>query len=124
MATTYFYTTLHTFSLHAALPISPPPGSRRCGPVRPAGPVPSRDAGTGGHRRAGTVAGRLAGRPVAAEPGEPLRGGLVHGPASLARPGRPGTHRPRRPPPLARTEERRVGKECVSTCRIRWSPEN
>src|SRR3546814_18654153 len=23
---------------------------------------------------------------------------------------------------LARTEERRVGKECVSTCRSRWSP--
>src|SRR3546814_13688217 len=24
----------------------------------------------------------------------------------------------------ARTEERRVGKECVSTCRSRWSPDN
>src|SRR3546814_19438794 len=24
--------------------------------------------------------------------------------------------------PLVRTEERRVGKECVSTCRSRWSP--
>src|SRR3546814_15332807 len=24
--------------------------------------------------------------------------------------------------PLARSEERRVGKECVSTCRSRWSP--
>src|SRR3546814_12649911 len=23
---------------------------------------------------------------------------------------------------LARSEERRVGKECVSTCRYRWSP--
>src|SRR3546814_11721219 len=23
---------------------------------------------------------------------------------------------------LARTEERRVGKECVSTCRYRWEP--
>src|SRR3546814_15741141 len=23
---------------------------------------------------------------------------------------------------VARTEERRVGKECVSTCRSRWSP--
>src|SRR3546814_20210562 len=23
---------------------------------------------------------------------------------------------------LARSEERRVGKECVSTCRLRWSP--
>src|SRR3546814_12640550 len=27
-----------------------------------------------------------------------------------------------RPRPLARSEERRVGKECVSTCRTRWSP--
>src|SRR3546814_13654106 len=24
--------------------------------------------------------------------------------------------------PLARSEERRVGKECVRTCRSRWSP--
>src|SRR3546814_16629882 len=24
---------------------------------------------------------------------------------------------------LARSEERRVGKECVSTCRTRWAPE-
>src|SRR3546814_1167998 len=27
-----------------------------------------------------------------------------------------------RSPTLARSEERRVGKECVSTCRSRWSP--
>src|SRR3546814_13318352 len=26
--------------------------------------------------------------------------------------------------PLRRSEERRVGKECVSTCRSRWSPYN
>src|SRR3546814_3139313 len=26
------------------------------------------------------------------------------------------------PAPQARSEERRVGKECVSTCRSRWSP--
>src|SRR3546814_5844412 len=26
------------------------------------------------------------------------------------------------PVPEARSEERRVGKECVSTCRSRWSP--
>src|SRR3546814_16117462 len=26
------------------------------------------------------------------------------------------------PAGLARSEERRVGKECVSTCRARWSP--
>src|SRR3546814_7870692 len=28
----------------------------------------------------------------------------------------------RRPSPNWRSEERRVGKECVSTCRSRWSP--
>src|SRR3546814_18743453 len=27
-------------------------------------------------------------------------------------------------PVLSRSEERRVGKECVSTCRYRWSPKN
>src|SRR3546814_5195131 len=27
-------------------------------------------------------------------------------------------------PHLTRSEERRVGKECVSTCRSRWSPYN
>src|SRR3546814_3018987 len=26
------------------------------------------------------------------------------------------------PPMMRRSEERRVGKECVSTCRSRWSP--
>src|SRR3546814_15548853 len=26
--------------------------------------------------------------------------------------------------PISRSEERRVGKECVSTCRFRWSPEH
>src|SRR3546814_20307667 len=29
-----------------------------------------------------------------------------------------------RPAPCARSEERRVGNECVSTCRSRWSPYN
>ena len=27
-----------------------------------------------------------------------------------------------RQPSMTRSEERRVGKECVSTCRSRWSP--
>src|SRR3546814_20936222 len=35
----------------------------------------------------------------------------------------PARHRCRRPPPrTSRSEERRVGKEGVSTCRSRWSP--
>src|SRR3546814_9889448 len=31
-------------------------------------------------------------------------------------------HEAVRPTASARSEERRVGKECVSTCRSRWSP--
>src|SRR3546814_5955630 len=46
-------------------------------------------------------------------------------PPRLARRGRDSRSarisRGRRPPP-PRSEERRVGKECVSTCRSRWSP--
>src|SRR3546814_5414843 len=36
----------------------------------------------------------------------------------------PGIEQPRRHPRAGRwrSEERRVGKECVSTCRSRWSP--
>src|SRR3546814_13373335 len=30
----------------------------------------------------------------------------------------------RNPGAAARSEERRVGKECVSTCRSRWSPDH
>src|SRR3546814_3052761 len=33
-----------------------------------------------------------------------------------------GEHRRRDPRRTRRSEERRVGKECVSTCRARWSP--
>src|SRR3546814_13670360 len=33
-------------------------------------------------------------------------------------------HRPRACRSPARSEERRVGKECVSTCRSRWSPDH
>src|SRR3546814_13769373 len=39
------------------------------------------------------------------------------------RPARPGNSRPwRGGDDQDRSEERRVGKECVSTCRSRWSP--
>src|SRR3546814_10111225 len=51
-------------------------------------------------RRAATVRSRVDGRPDAGD-------GRVR---SL-----PGDH-------PTRSEERRVGKECVSTCRSRWSP--
>src|SRR3546814_13631364 len=36
----------------------------------------------------------------------------------------PGLPREQRVPGAMRTEERRVGKECVSTCRSRWYPYN
>src|SRR3546814_18314146 len=39
------------------------------------------------------------------------------GPASL-----PADHEDLEVKPAPRSEERRVGKECVSTCRTRWSP--
>src|SRR3546814_17807286 len=43
--------------------------------------------------------------------------GLVEGLGDVAGHGRGAVHRG------ARTEERRVGKECVSTCRSRWWPD-
>src|SRR3546814_20477076 len=36
--------------------------------------------------------------------------------------GRAGQSQPARRSCAGRSEERRVGKECVSTCRYRWSP--
>src|SRR3546814_14200979 len=41
---------------------------------------------------------------------------------SLAYPGGLSATDQRRP--YSRSEERRVGKECVSTCRSRWSPDH
>src|SRR3546814_16691146 len=38
--------------------------------------------------------------------------------AAAREPDRPGA----KPPTDLRSEERRVGKECVSTCRSRWAP--
>src|SRR3546814_14959090 len=65
--------------------------------------------------------GEMAPRIVPGFPQHPLAdGGGAHAPmrfafleAELARDARE---------PVARSEERRVGKECVSTCRSRWSP--
>src|SRR3546814_3767941 len=47
--------------------------------------------------------------------------GLGGGEPDRPTPGAVRAHRHRRRH-LARSEERRVGKECVSTCRSRWSP--
>src|SRR3546814_9870890 len=43
-------------------------------------------------------------------------------PARGAGPWRVVQDQPGHHSPLKRSEERRVGKECVSTCRYRWSP--
>src|SRR3546814_11741350 len=53
-------------------------------------------------------------------PGQAAR--QVVGAAEVA--AQPGgrSHRPPQDPGGGRSEERRVGKECVSTCRSRWSP--
>src|SRR3546814_16761320 len=50
-------------------------------------------------------------------------GQLVYiSPTVAAKLGRPLDELPGRPFTEIRTEGRRVGKECVSTCRSRWSP--
>src|SRR3546814_15396687 len=48
----------------------------------------------------------------------PLAAGAVRGAANVARP----ILQPRKV--ADRSEERRVGQECVSTCRSRWSPQH
>src|SRR3546814_2851803 len=55
-----------------------------------------------------------------AQEGEECRGRVVQSPPTgrAAAQSPAGRHRPRG----GRSEERRVGKECVSTCRSRWSP--
>src|SRR3546814_13915921 len=93
--TTEIYTYLHTLSLHDAIPIA--------------------DAARSGVSRALHLGGRerklQAGGPIAAaitvyasEPPVIEAGALARLEGSV------------------RSEERRVGQECVSTCRSRWSP--
>src|SRR3546814_11062147 len=106
-ATTCIYTYLHTLSLHAVLPWS---STRRRTEGNRDGPAP--------HRR--LVSHALADRVAA--------GGFCRlcGGQRRARPGQPGRCLPCRACARwgPRSEERRVGKECVSTCRSRWSPDN
>src|SRR3546814_14472748 len=46
-------------------------------------------------------------------------------PQPKAKAGKPAAKTPAaRKPGAGRSEERRVGKECVSTCRSRWSPDH
>src|SRR3546814_9067083 len=73
-------------------------------------PIFRRPAGEEGddrrNRRRGEGAARV--RPTGAGRGQ-------------VEPGRHRRHRRRRSAYVQRSEERRVGKECVSTCRSRWS---
>src|SRR3546814_16924975 len=59
---------------------------------------------------------------VAGQPDTPLDEDRVAGQDMLYSSGTPGQPKGVKVPMLARSEERRVGKECVSTCRSRWSP--
>src|SRR3546814_5159216 len=52
---------------------------------------------------------------------DPFGGDAGHAPAVTAAPVRARRARPRSACPRPRSEERRVGKECVSPCRSRWS---
>src|SRR3546814_16736428 len=72
--------------------------------------------------------GRSAGADGSEEPVPPAQdttdlvshAGDHHGSEGIACPVRPGAPHPAA---MARSEARRVGKGCVSTCRSRWSPE-
>src|SRR3546814_11043294 len=55
-------------------------------------------------------------------PGPPPAGTPSPGPSRPRRAAPPGRCGRRRRRAVRRSEERRVGKECVSTCRSRWSP--
>src|SRR3546814_4981633 len=65
------------------------------------------------HRHEHRAPAHVAPAGVAGVGGLPARGQTL-----VPAPARGG----RAPAAVARSEERRVGKECVSTCRSRWSP--
>src|SRR3546814_11622370 len=54
----------------------------------------------------------------------PFRFVVAAAPAYLDRHGRPQTPEELHAPRCSRSEERRVGQECVSTCSIRWSSDH
>src|SRR3546814_18102817 len=100
-ATTEIYTYGHTLSLHDALPIS------HLDEVLEQ-PLLAQDGGDGGV--AGQGAGGEARHPRRAEQQVLGNAGVVVVAVGLE------VH------DEVRSEERRVGKACVSTCRSRWSP--
>src|SRR3546814_5419025 len=58
---------------------------------------------------------------ICAEPAPVRREALPSQPVNSSR---SGLNRHRHAETSSRSEERRVGKECVSTCRSRWSPDH
>src|SRR3546814_19895025 len=100
-ATTEIYTYGHTLSLHDALPISAPEQVSDIA-LQPGETLTAVSAGD-------TV--RWVIGDTTSGSGDAKR---VH---VLVKPFAPGLKTN-----LVRSEERRVGKECVSTCRSRWSP--
>src|SRR3546814_1610967 len=83
------------------------------------------------HTRCALVTGvQTCALPISGEPGEfvvTTSGGQVARYRPACRPPshdepRHHHHHQRKLPAVVRSEERRVGKECVSTCRSRWSP--
>src|SRR3546814_5806416 len=77
-------------------------------------PAPTRPVGQQRRRAVGEVAGRIMGRPQLDAPLlEADRMGMID---------EVRVHQHLAPRAEQRSEERRVGKECVSTCRSRWSP--
>src|SRR3546814_15675604 len=78
----------------------------------PAVPIESQASSTPSHHHAPSR--RLMKRKEAGDQGSRSMGSLSAGLGSRSGTICPGT--------LSRSEERLVGKECVSTCRSRWSP--
>src|SRR3546814_20937926 len=96
-ATTEIYTYLHTLSRHDALPIcskSGVPHTRR------------QNTGSFGCAASASMSGTLAVVPSHSHGQTLLRCSAIPHDSGSA---------------MTRSEERRVGKECVSTCRSRWS---
>src|SRR3546814_16019075 len=126
-ATTAFYTYLPPLSLHDALPISRRTGHR-------AGTGPGRGRWRGRREAPEGVRNRSrrdCGTGHKKSPERRNRSGLLLPPPRRVRIDREGivsafarcsANQDQPVQESTRSEERRVGKECVSTCRSRWAP--
>src|SRR3546814_15944170 len=108
-ATTEIYTYLHTLSLHDALPISAS-GAPKMPEIREISRFPLTVNDEAAMAKTVGAMGEHFGAARLTEM-DPLSGSEDFGLFGTAW----GV-------PSVRSEERRVGKECVSTCRYRWSP--